>query len=473
MYGNILKQNHNSFFLALICSDIILLIIAEFISQYLIFNNFISNHQLFKSVMSSAIFLFPIFSHVGVYTPFRASNYRIIINKLILSFILFFSLFSFAIYLINHGIFYEKVYFLTVFTIVVFILILMSRLIIMFFLRVIRMRGFNTRAIAIVGTGKLAKSIQTQLSDYLWTGYRISAFIDVSEKLKDCAKPTSFIHGIPIYLEAKNLSKWISDKKIEEIWFALPKGDELKIKEMLWELRHKPIPKRYIPEVVSVSSLSPQLGEEGGMFILDIENSKMNGSSVLIKNCVDKILAFIILIFISPILILISIAVKITSDGPVFFKQKRYGIFGNIITVYKFRTMKVHNDKAILKQAQKNDTRLTLIGGFLRRTSLDELPQFVNVLQGRMSIVGPRPHAISHNEYYKDLVNLYMQRHLIKPGITGLAQVNGSRGETDTVEKMQTRVNFDIQYIQSWSVFLDFKIIFLTIFKGFINKNAY
>ena len=169
----------------------------------------------------------------------------------------------------------------------------------------------------------------------------------------------------------------------------------------------------------------------------------------------------------------IAIAIKVTSKGPIIFKQKRYGIYGNVFNVYKFRSMKMHTEKNIIQQAQKNDPRLTIIGGFLRRTSLDELPQFINVLQGKMSIVGPRPHAVSHNEYYKDLVTLYMQRHLIKPGITGLAQVNGSRGETDTVEKMQKRVDFDMDYIKNWSVFLDLKIIFLTIFKGFFNKNAY
>ncbi len=172
-------------------------------------------------------------------------------------------------------------------------------------------------------------------------------------------------------------------------------------------------------------------------------------------------------------MVFISIAVKLTSSGPVFFKQYRYGIDGKAIKVWKFRSMNVMENGDKVTQAKKGDNRLTPIGSFLRRTSLDELPQFINVIQGSMSIVGPRPHAVAHNEEYRKLINGYMLRHLVKPGITGWAQINGWRGETDTLEKMEKRIEFDLDYIRNWSVFLDAKIVFLTIFKGFIDKNAY
>jgi putative colanic acid biosynthesis UDP-glucose lipid carrier transferase len=172
-------------------------------------------------------------------------------------------------------------------------------------------------------------------------------------------------------------------------------------------------------------------------------------------------------------MICIAIAIKLTSPGPVIFKQKRYGLNGKEIMVWKFRSMTVLENDEHVPQATKNDARITSIGAFLRRTSLDELPQFFNTLTGRMSIVGPRPHAKAHNEQYRTLIQKYMLRHIVKPGITGWAQINGLRGETETLDKMEKRVQFDLYYIDNWSIWLDIKIILLTVVKGFINKNAY
>jgi len=188
----------------------------------------------------------------------------------------------------------------------------------------------------------------------------------------------------------------------------------------------------------------------------------------------DRIVASLILVLISPILLGVALAVKFTSKGPIIFKQKRHGWNGEEIEVYKFRSMYVHDEsKGHVTQAKKGDSRITPLGAFLRRSSLDELPQFVNVLQGRMSIVGPRPHAVAHNMQYRELIPRYMLRHKVKPGITGWAQVNGLRGETDTVEKMEARVQADLFYIENWSLWFDLRIIFLTVFKGFFNTNAY
>jgi putative colanic acid biosysnthesis UDP-glucose lipid carrier transferase len=178
-------------------------------------------------------------------------------------------------------------------------------------------------------------------------------------------------------------------------------------------------------------------------------------------------------VFISPVLFLIAMFVKFTSPGPIIFKQLRYGMDGKSIQVWKFRSMSVMENGDEVVQAKKGDVRITSVGGFLRRTSLDELPQFINVLMGDMSIVGPRPHAVAHNEQYRKLIKGYMLRHKVKPGITGWAQINGWRGETDTLDKMQSRVEYDLDYIRNWSVWFDIRIIFLTVFKGFINKSAY
>jgi putative colanic acid biosysnthesis UDP-glucose lipid carrier transferase len=178
-------------------------------------------------------------------------------------------------------------------------------------------------------------------------------------------------------------------------------------------------------------------------------------------------------VMISPILLAVAVGVKLSSKGPILFKQRRYGLSAEEISVYKFRSMTVTENGDSVKQATKNDSRITPFGSFIRRTSLDELPQFVNVLQGRMSIVGPRPHAVAHNEIYRKVIKGYMIRHKVKPGITGWAQVNGLRGETDTVDKMEARIEYDLDYLRKWSLSLDLKIIARTILLVFKDRNAY
>ena len=211
-----------------------------------------------------------------------------------------------------------------------------------------------------------------------------------------------------------------------------------------------------------------------GVPMLDISFSPMAGPNLVLKWLEDRVLAACILVLISPLLLAVAVAVKLTSPGPVLFKQRRHGWHGETIEVYKFRSMVVHQEAGDhVTQARRNDSRITPLGSFLRRTSLDELPQFINVLQGRMSIVGPRPHAVQHNLHYRELIPRYMLRHKVKPGITGWAQINGLRGETDTVDKMAARVQADIFYIENWSLWLDLKIILLTVLKGFGGKNAY
>ncbi|ELZ7674439.1 exopolysaccharide biosynthesis polyprenyl glycosylphosphotransferase, partial [Klebsiella pneumoniae] len=219
--------------------------------------------------------------------------------------------------------------------------------------------------------------------------------------------------------------------------------------------------------------LQSRTEEINGVPVVPLFDTPLNGINMVFKRVEDVFFSIIILFLISPVLAVIALLIKLTSPGPILFKQIRYGMDGKAIKVWKFRSMKVmENDDRVI-QATKNDTRVTKVGGFLRKTSLDELPQFINVLFGSMSIVGPRPHAVAHNEQYRKLIQGYMLRHKVKPGITGLAQVNGWRGETDTLDKMEKRIEYDLEYIRTWNIVLDIKIIFLTVFKGFIGKTAY
>ncbi|HKR44793.1 MAG TPA: exopolysaccharide biosynthesis polyprenyl glycosylphosphotransferase, partial [Paraburkholderia sp.] len=231
---------------------------------------------------------------------------------------------------------------------------------------------------------------------------------------------------------------------------------------------------RFIPDVRSLSFFGHAVVDLLGVPAINLAASPITDIKVLPKLIFDRAFAACVLIGLAPVLAIIAVSVKLSSPGPVFFRQKRKGIDGREFEIYKFRSMKVHSETTgQITQARRGDKRVTKVGALLRRTSLDELPQFINVLKGEMSVVGPRPHALAHDDIYKDLVRGYMARYRIKPGITGWAQVNGFRGETDRVEKMRDRVRFDLHYMQHWSFALDLRIVAMTMWKGFAGQNAY
>ena len=261
--------------------------------------------------------------------------------------------------------------------------------------------------------------------------------------------------------------------QIDRIYIAIPMIANQRINEILRSFSDTTVETFIVPDFYAYRLSLPSVEKVGDMFAFSVFGSPFTGYKAFIKRIEDLIIGSMILLMISPIMAAIAIGIKLTSKGPVFFKQDRYGLGGETIKVWKFRSMKVMENSAVVTQATKNDPRVTPFGAFLRRTSLDELPQFINVLQGTMSIVGPRPHAVAHNEQYRQIVDNYMIRQKVKPGITGLAQISGYRGETDTLDKMEKRVHFDIQYMQTWSLKLDLKIIFMTIFKGFVGETAY
>jgi putative colanic acid biosynthesis UDP-glucose lipid carrier transferase len=337
-------------------------------------------------------------------------------------------------------------------------------------LRFMRTLKLNERRVVIFGAGKLGKDLAGSVQQALWTGFRIVGFLDDKAE----TKPPFIAKNISVIKTPTNLGQYLKDQGVDEIWLALPLHAEARVKEILYELRHETITTRFVLDIIGLDLWNHSITHVAGFPVLNIKSTPMVGINRIIKAFEDRIIATIILTMISPLLLIIAILVKLDSKGPIFFKQHRLGWDGRIITVYKFRTMKVHTEQqGTLTQATVDDMRVTRLGRFLRRTSLDELPQFINVLQGRMSIVGPRPHALMHNEMYKEAIHTYMQRHRVKPGITGWAQVNGWRGETDTLDKMQKRVEYDLYYINNWSLTFDLKIILLTLLRGFINRNAY
>lgn len=331
------------------------------------------------------------------------------------------------------------------------IMISAQRIAVYALLRALRKQGRNTKAIAIIGNIDTAKQLKYQIKSVEWSGYRV--FLTMDEIRAD---EEVLLAGL------------------DEIWIAIPMNETERIKSVLFQIRHIAVPKRIVPDAFTLSLMRCGISNVVGVAMLDLATTPFSGEQQFIKLLEDKLLALAVLILISPLLLLIAVGIKLTSPGPVIFSQQRLGMNNRPFRLYKFRTMKPHREiDGQVSQATRADKRITPLGRFLRKTSLDELPQFINVLKGDMSIVGPRPHAIEHNEEYKDLVQEYMHRHLVKPGITGWAQINGYRGETDQIHKMEKRVECDMYYIQNWSLMLDLKIILMTIFKGFVGKNAY
>ncbi|MCB5358417.1 undecaprenyl-phosphate glucose phosphotransferase [Vibrio lentus] len=290
---------------------------------------------------------------------------------------------------------------------------------------------------------------------------------------QQAASATDGVVAYPIKGDIKQALVLAKERNFKHVFIALqPLGTE-KVKALVEEFSDSTARIYVVPNLQTFDLMQSRWRTINGVPTVSVHDTPFNGVRTLIKRIEDIVASTLILALISPVLAVVSIGVKLSSPGPIIFKQKRYGLDGKEILIWKFRSMSTQDNGAVVKQATKNDPRVTKFGAFIRKTSLDELPQFINVLQGRMSIVGPRPHAVAHNEEYRQVVGKYMLRHKVKPGITGLAQVSGYRGETDTIDKMEKRVEYDLKYIRTWSLWLDIKIIVMTVFKGFVGKTAY
>ena len=330
-----------------------------------------------------------------------------------------------------------------------------------------RSKGYNSRTVAFVGVNDLSEKISKHVRATSSLGMIVEGFYDdrgVNRKDISQGKITG---------NSSLLIEKIKRGEIDLVYITLPMRADERIKELIDKLSDTTTSVYLLPDLYIYKLFNGTWSNLAGHPVVSVFEQPFEGMDAFLKRLQDIVFSTIILTLISPILLAISIAVKMTSAGPVLFKQRRYGVAGENIEVWKFRSMTSQDNGDEIQQATKGDTRITPLGGFLRRTSLDELPQFINVLMGDMSIVGPRPHAAAHNELYRKKIRGYMLRHAVKPGITGWAQINGWRGETDTLDKMEGRIEHDHWYISNWSIWLDIKIIFMTVFKGFISRNAY
>lgn len=324
------------------------------------------------------------------------------------------------------------------------------------------------RSAVVVGAGPLGVKVARALSEQDTAVVEVVGFFDdrLDDRL-DSAASARRIGGLA------DVADYVRTQGVREVYITLPLGSQPRIQQLLGSLQGTTASLFFVPDVFGASIIQGRLQDVNGVPVVGICETPFTGTNELTKRISDIVLASLIIVLISPLLIAVAIGVKLSSPGPIIFKQRRNGLDGEEIVVYKFRSMRTLDDGAVVKQATRGDPRITRFGAFIRRTSLDELPQFINVLQGRMSIVGPRPHAVAHNELYRALIRAYMVRHKVKPGITGWAQVNGLRGETETIEKMQARVEYDLEYLRNWSLGLDLQIIARTVWLVVADRQAY
>jgi len=332
-------------------------------------------------------------------------------------------------------------------------------------------RHQQSRRSIIIGTGELAEALANRIAQA--NGEPILGFVAIfAEKHEHSEKIASGVRP-PVIGQVVNLRGLIAEHEVQQVYIALPAEQTDQVEGLYIDLLDASVDVVWVPDLANFMLLNHSVRSLDGLPAIYLNESPLTSYpvSALLKNVIDRSGALIGIVLLSPLLVGVALAIKLTSPGPILFRQPRHGWNGQVFEVWKFRSMRVHDD-TLVKQATRNDNRITPIGRFIRRTSIDELPQLFNVLMGDMSLVGPRPHAVQHNNYYSNKIRSYMARHRIKPGITGFAQVSGCRGETETIDKMERRVELDLEYINNWTLWLDIKILLKTPFT-LLGKDIY
>lgn len=330
-------------------------------------------------------------------------------------------------------------------------------------LRSVRRLGFNQRQIVMAGDYALSQEVAGRLQHSPWVGLQILGVFG------DQLVPHESKTGMPLLGNIDDLEAFVGERDIDQVWITLPLRAEDTVKKIMFLLRHSTADIRWMPDISSFRLINHSVSEIAGMPVLSLSSSPMIGVNRLLKALEDKLLSTLILTLISPLMVMLAMGVKLSSTGPIFYRQERVGWNGKPFMMLKFRSMPIDAEKDGVQWGGARNKEVTPFGALLRKTSLDELPQFINVWKGEMSIVGPRPERTMFVEKFKDEIPDYMKKHLVKAGITGWAQINGWRGDTDLAK----RIEYDLYYIEHWSLWFDLRIILRTLFKGFISKNAY
>lgn len=446
----------------------VFLIIAIFCVDLLSFDAVWDSERVLVAIFAAVLFTF--FGGLrGLYNSWRTSSLVDEVRTLLFVWLMVVLALLMLAFATKTSQYYSRLVILSWFITVPVTLIAM-RLLVRWLLRYVRRHGANVRTVAVVGHNPVGHRLVKHLNAMPWAGLVVNGFFDHRAREFGDVVVGSSTYSVSSIDE---LMLKVHAGEIDSVYIALPLNAESRIEALINQLSDTTASVYVIPDLFISELMHSRWINFGGMPLVSVYETPLYGLYGWVKRAEDLILGSLILLLISPLMVTIAIAVKTTSPGAILFKQRRYGLNGAEVEVWKFRSMSVCENGEHVPQATKGDARITPLGVFLRRSSLDELPQFFNVLQGSMSVVGPRPHAVAHNEQYRKLIKGYMLRHKVKPGITGWAQVNGWRGETDTLDKMQSRVDYDLEYIQNWSLWLDVRIILKTILVGFRGKNAY
>lgn len=466
-----LKRTHPLIFTGLVGADILMTATSWLIAYYFRFQtNFIAvtkgvpPFDAYWEMLSPIIVMWLVIFHVaGLYRPRRGYSKAE-------EFVTIFQAVTFGtIMLITFNFFYSQYAYsrlvLLYFWGVNIVAIGVSRSLLQDLISYARSKGYNLRHILIAGAGTLGREIAHKAHTYTELGLNVIGFVD-----DDPQKRGKLIEGAPVLGTLDDIQRLIKEKGIQQLFIALPMTAHHRTLEILASLDQECVDVKFIPDLMQYMSLRVGVEELDGIPIVNLRETPIQGWNSVIKRGFDIVFALLFLLVSAPVMLVLALIIKLTSPGPIFYKQKRMGLDGHLFNMYKFRSMRVDAEKQTGPVwAKKNDQRRTWFGAFIRATSLDELPQFFNVLRGDMSLVGPRPERPPFVEKFREKIPKYMLRHRVKSGITGWAQINGWRGNT-SIEK---RIEYDLYYIQNWSVWFDFKIIVMTLWKGFVNKHAY
>jgi Undecaprenyl-phosphate glucose phosphotransferase len=448
--------------------DPTLIVVGAVLAAQIRFAGFVSVVDNGESVALSLVFAWMVFPMCGIYQSWRGRSLLNLTGKMVLAWLWTQASTLVVMFALHRSGEISRLWFLYWGGITT-VLLVSSRLVVNMALRKMREHGLNSRTVAVVGHGEHCRQVLLRIDTSPDSGFRAVAGYDVMPN-----DESADLH-IPMFADYLEFVRYIRENDVRELWLALPLSEEKSILRFVNEFRDELLTVRFMPDVKTLALFeNTSMTQLIGVPAINLMASPMTVGGRIQKGIFDRVFAFIVLLGLTPLLAVIAIAVKLSSPGPVFFRQKRKGADGRVFSIYKFRSMRQHKvEHGVVQQATRNDPRITKIGAFLRKTSLDELPQFINVLRGEMSVVGPRPHAIEHDDMYQKIVSGYIHRYRVKPGITGWAQINGYRGETDRLEKMQKRVEYDMDYLQNWNFLLDLRIIGSTVIKGFSGTQAY
>jgi putative colanic acid biosysnthesis UDP-glucose lipid carrier transferase len=436
------------FWIVQACDGIIICFILWLLASY--YNIFITN--FYTAIAVSAVLVYTTIQEFNSSRNFKYDGVlHVNLNKIVKAWALTVTFLIIILFLFKITTIYSRLTLGVWFVSTPFVLFIF-RFLIRFIFDYLGAKQFYQHRVAVLGNSDVASNLVMTINKSQYLGLKIVKTYS-STDIKQCIGAA--ING-----------------EFDRLYIVKKAGQLFESENMLRELSDSSVLVYYVPDLLEIELKNSTWSTVGDIDVMSISDSPIQGFNSLIKRFVDIILSTIILILISPVLIVTCLAIRLKSKGPILFKQTRYGLNGKEIKVWKFRSMSVCEDQKII-QVTKDDSRVTNVGKFIRKTSIDELPQFFNVLAGTMSIVGPRPHAVQHNEEFRKIIPHYMRRHTVKPGITGWAQVNGWRGETDTVEKIIKRTEYDMYYIKNWSFWLDIKIILITIQKEILNKRVY